>query len=223
MNDGAHENNATGNYRINNNKTTKTKSFEYKTNIIRSTPADNNRLHTKVVVPLKYLSNFWRSMDLLLMKCEIELNLRWTRNCIISEISRTAALGGDNLVEETTTISASFEKTNANLYIPAVTLSINNNIKFLKRLKQSFRRTVSLNKYRSGIKAELKSNSLDCMIDPTFRNINRLFVFSFKNGDDDPTRNSFDEYYMPLAEIKDFNALIDNKTFFDQPVKKRSV
>ena len=127
-------------------------------------------------------------------------------------------MGGDNLVEATTTISASFEKTNANLYIPAVTLSINNNIKFLKRLKQSFRRTVSLNKYRSGIKAELKSNSSDCMIDPTFRNINRLFVFSFKNGDDDPTRNSFDEYYMPLAEIKDFNALIDNKTFFDQPV-----
>ena len=35
-----------------------------------------------------------------------------------------------------------------------------------------------------------------------------------------PTRNSFDEYYMPLVEIKDFNALINNKPFFDQPVKK---
>ena len=49
------------------------------------------------------------------------------------------------------------------------------------------------------------------MIDPTFRNINRLFVLSFKNGDDDPTSNSFDEYYMLLVEIKDFNALIDSK------------
>ena len=36
-----------------------------------------------------------------------------------------------------------------------------------------------------------------------------------------PTRNSFDEYYMPLVEIKDFNALIDNKPFFDQPVKNK--
>ena len=50
----------------------------------------------------------------------------------------------------------------------------------------------------------------------------RLFVLSFKNGDDDPTRNSFDEYYIPLVvEIKDVNALIDNKQFFDQPVKHK--
>ena len=59
------------------------------------------------------------------------------------------------------------------------------------------------------------------MIDPTFRNINSLFVLSFKNGDDDPTRNSFDEHYMPLIEIKDFHALIDKKPFFDQPVKNK--
>ena len=48
-------------------------------------------------------------------------------------------------------------------------------------------------------------------------NINRLFVLSFRNDDDGPTGNSFVEYYMPLVEIKDFNALIDNKPFFDQP------
>ena len=59
------------------------------------------------------------------------------------------------------------------------------------------------------------------MIDPRFRNINTLFALSFKNGDDDPARNSFDEYYMPLVEIKVFNALIDNKPFFDWPVKNR--
>ena len=46
------------------------------------------------------------------------------------------------------------------------------------------------------------------------RNINRLFVLSLKNGNDDRTRDSFDKYYMPLVEIKDFNALIDNKPFF---------
>ena len=59
------------------------------------------------------------------------------------------------------------------------------------------------------------------MIDPTFKNIYRLFVLSFKNGDDDSTRNSFYKYYMSLVEIKDFNALIDNKPLFDQPVKSK--
>ena len=55
----------------------------------------------------------------------------------------------------------------------------------------------------------------------TFRNINRLFVLSFKNGNNDPTINSFYNYYIPLAEIKDFNALIDNIPFVDLPVKSK--
>ena len=84
-------------------------------------------------------------------------------------------------------------KNNTKLYIPVVTFSINNNIKFLEHLKQEeFRRTVSLNNYRYQISTELKNNNLDCMIDPTFRKINSLLVFLFKNGDDDPTRNSFE-------------------------------
>ena len=48
-----------------------------------------------------------------------------------------------------------------------------------------------------------------------------MFVISFKNCDNGPTRNSFDKYYMLLVEIKDFNALIDNKPFFDLPVKSK--
>ena len=48
-----------------------------------------------------------------------------------------------------------------------------------------------------------------------------MFILSFKNGDNDPTKNSFGEYYIPLVEIKDFNALIDNKPFFDQLVKNK--
>ena len=48
-----------------------------------------------------------------------------------------------------------------------------------------------------------------------------MFVLSFKNGDNDLMRDSFDQYYMPSVEIKDFNALIDNKPFFDQPVKNK--
>ena len=48
-----------------------------------------------------------------------------------------------------------------------------------------------------------------------------MFVLSFKNGNNNPTKNSFDEYYISLVEIKDFNTLIDNKPFFDQPVKNK--
>ena len=72
--------------------------------------------------------------------------------------------------------------------------------------------------------AQAKHSNLDYLIDPIFisnRNINRLFVLSFKNGSGNPTRNSFDEYYIRLVEIKDFNALIYNKPVFDQPVKNR--
>ena len=49
-----------------------------------------------------------------------------------------------------------------------------------------------------------------------------MLILSFKNGNNDPATNYFDKYYMPLVEIEDFNALIDNKTFFDKPVKKQT-
>ena len=80
---------------------------------------------------------------------------------------------------------------------------------------------ISWNKYRSEITTQTNSNNLDYLIDPNFRTINRLFVISFKTGNNDPTRNSFDEYYISLVEIKDFSALIDNKPFFDQLVKNK--
>ena len=59
------------------------------------------------------------------------------------------------------------------------------------------------------------------MINPKFRNINRLFVLSIKNDDNDPARDVFDKYYVPVENTKYFNALIDNKTFFDQPIKDK--
>ena len=61
------------------------------------------------------------------------------------------------------------------------------------------------------------------MINPPFRNINKLFAVSCILGRNLPKRNSFNRQYLPLVEIKDFNALIDNKPFFDQPVKKASI
>ena len=100
-------------------------------------------------------------------------------------------------------------------------MPFNDNIKFLENIKQGFKQTISWNKYRSEITTQAKNNNFDYLIDPTLRNINRLFVLSFKYGNDDPTRDLFDKYYMPLVEIKDINALVDNKPFFDQPVKNK--
>ena len=59
----------------------------------------------------------------------------------------------------------------------------------------------------------MENNNLDYLIDPIFRNVNRLFVLTFENGNNDPTRNYFNKYYMPLVEMKDFKALIDKKPF----------
>ena len=101
------------------------------------------------------------------------------------------------------TTGSTFQINNANFYIPLVTLSADVNIKFLENIKQGFKRTISWNKYRSEITTQPKNNNLDYLIDPTFRNINRLFVLAFKNGSNDPTSDSFDKYYVPLVEIKD--------------------
>ena len=98
-----------------------------------------------------------------------------------------------------------FKIKSTKLYTPVVTLSINNNIKFLERLKQGFKRTISWNKHRYEKRAQPKNNNQDYMIDPTSRNINGLFFQLLKNGENDPTRNSLLKYYMLLVKIKDFN------------------
>ena len=211
---------------INSIKTTTSKSFKYKTKVIGSTSNNNSRLNAEVAVPLKYLSNFWRSLDLCLISCEIEPDLRWTRNCVISEVLRAfreVDPNTDPVAYEvaTATTGATFQINNVKVYVPVATLSINDNIKFLENTKQEFKRTISWKKYKSEITTEAKNNNLDYLIDPTFRNINRLFVLSFKIGNDDPTGDSFDQYYMILVEIKYFDAIIDNKLFFDQPVKNK--
>ena len=199
LNDSANETDDNDN-KTNNNKTITNKLFEYQAKIIGSTPKDNSKLNTDVVVLLKYLSNFWRPLGLPL-----------------SEMTRTSEVSGANPADTILTTGVTFQINNAKLYFPVVTLSINDNI----NVKEGFKRTISWYKYRFEITTESKINNLDYLIDPAFRNINRLFVLPFKNGDNDPTRNYFDEYYMPLVEIKGFNALIENKPFFDQPVKNR--
>ena len=152
---------------------------------------------------------------------------RWPQDFKKSEISVTSKIAGNpndtppvRAVAARHATGAIFQMNHAKLYVPVVTLSINDNIKCLKNIKQWFKGTISRNKYRSEVRTQPKNDNLDRMIDPTFSNINRMFVLLFKNDNGDPTWNSFDRYYMPLVEIKYFNPLIDNKPFFYQPVKK---
>ena len=149
INDEENGNNVNNNG-INNDKTITSKSFECKTKIIGRTSNDNNTLDTEVVVPLKYLSNFWRFIDLSLIDCEIVLHLSWSKECIISDISITLRIpanpSANPLVQEVAAVKitgATFQINNAKLYVPAVTLSINDNIKFSGNIKQRLKRTIS--------------------------------------------------------------------------------
>ena len=98
-------------------------------------------------------------------------------------------------------------------------MSINDNIRFLENIKQGFKIKIPCGKYRCETITQPKSNNLDYMTNPTFRNVNCFLVLSFKNSDNNLGRNYYDNHYTPLAKIKDFNLLIGNKMFFDQPVK----
>ena len=106
---------------------------------------------------------------------------------------------------------------------PVVILSvvINDNIKSLANIKKRFKRRISWSKYRFETTTQTKNYNLDYLIYSIFRNTNRLFVLSFKNGNDDATENHFDKYYMSSVEIKAFNVLTNNKPFSDPPVKKK--
>ena len=99
-----------------------------------------------------------------------------------------------------------------------------NGIKLLEQLKTGFKRTIKWNKYRSQMTVQPQNNNLNYLIDPTFTNVNRLFVLSFQRiaGENNTTkdyRDSFSHYYVPNVRIKDFNVSIDRKSFFDLPVK----
>ena len=65
---------------------------------------------------------------------------------------------------------------------------------------------------------QTKTNNLNYLNDPTFNKVNRIFALSFQNEED---RTSFSKYYTPKVEIKDFNVLIDGKSFFNMPVKNK--
>ena len=111
-------------------------SFKYKKNIVGKTQEDS-LTNAKVVIPLKHLSNFWRSLNIPLINCEVELILTWFKNCVlIDKSTREANYAVDpNVYEIDNPENAIFEITDTKLYVPVVTLSKENDAKFLEQPK----------------------------------------------------------------------------------------
>ena len=150
-----------------------------------------------------------------LINCEVSFILTWSENCVITSMEKRITV---KTRRDASPTGATFKIADTKLYVPVVTLSTENYNNFLKQLKSGFKRTIKWNKYRSEMTNQTKTNHLNYLIDPTFTKVNRLFVLSFENEED---RTSFSKYYVPKVEIKDFNVLIDGKSFFDVPVKNK--
>ena len=147
----------------------------------------------------------------------MSLALIWSENCVITSMEkRILVVGQPNRGDSPE--SAAFKIKKCKLYVPVVTLSAENDNKLLKQLKVGPKRTFKWNIYRSEMSNQTKNNNLNYLIDPTFTNVNRLFVLTFENEDD---RTSFSKYHIQKIEIKDFNVLIDGKPFFEIPVKNK--
>ena len=152
---------------------------------------------TEVIIPLKYLSNFWRSLNISLINCEVELILTWSKNCILADIT----VGANANPAIVAPVTLTFEITHTKLYVPVVTLSKENDIKLLEQLISGFKGTIKWNKYRSQMTAQPQINNLNDLNDPTFTNVNKLFVLPFTRTNIHNYRNSL-HYYVPDAEIK---------------------
>ena len=128
-------------------------SFDYKANFMENDVTHNNltKNDVKVVVPLKHLSNFWKSLNMPLINCEVELILTWFKSCaLIDKLTRDANYDADPIVRRfDNPKNATFQITDTKLYVPVVTLSKENDINLLEKLKSGFKRTIKWNKYRS--------------------------------------------------------------------------
>ena len=99
-------------------------------------------INVEIMVPLKYLSYFWRTLEMPLINCEVELILTWSAGCAI-------------IYTDVANQDPTFTIKETNLYVPVVTLSTQDNAKLLPQLKSGFKITICWNKYLS--KTELLS------------------------------------------------------------------
>ena len=150
-----------GNDNFGNIRVVNSEAFKYKNKIIGNTynvdstipnPAGGARIansnyvannsgkkSVELAIPLKYLGNFWRALNIPLITCEVSLELNWNKKCVITSIQRKLNLDGGNTEAST---DATLSITDCKLYIPVVTLSKDDEIKLLTNLKSGFTREI---------------------------------------------------------------------------------
>ena len=166
----------------------------------------NGTQEAELAIPLKYLGNFWRALNIPLIN----------KNCVITSLEERQFDAGPPVVRDNSPTGATLAINDCKLYIPVVTLSKDDETKLLTNLKSGFKREIIWNKYRSQMTTEAINNNLNILIDLTFTNVNRLFVLVYQNVDD---RQSYDEFYLPKVMVKDYHVIIDKLAFFDLPIK----
>ena len=188
-------------------------SFKYKIKLlgtIEQLDADATRvgrLNVKVVVPLKYLSNFFRSLEMPLINCKIKLNLTWEKNCVLS----------------TDAVNAVFIINDTKLYVPAVTLSKEDNKDFIEQQNKGFQRSIYWNEYKTKeLTEDANANVFKYInLDPSFQGVNRLFVMAYSRVCyNQATRNGQKKYYLPRIDLKKHNVIIDGRNFYDNPIER---
>ena len=174
-------------------------SFKFNQKITGSTGDDGTKA-VQMIVPLKYVSNFCRTLEMPLINCEINFILTWSANRVIP-----CAVAGQ---------ATTFAITNTKLYVPVVTLSTQESGKLLQQLKSGFRHTINWNKYH--LKTELLNAPnpyLDFLIDPSFQGVNRLFVLPFNALDD---RTGHSDIIFQLQKQKTIMLSLIEKTIINQ-------
>ena len=190
-------------------------SFKYKFSLLGNIPqvdahpARVGRLNVKVVVPLKYLSNFSRSLEMPLVNCKIKLNLTWKKEFVLSTADDEAVF----IINDT------------KMYVPVVTLSKEDNKDFIEQQNKGFQRSIYWNEYKT--KGEPKNDDANnfnyISLDPSFQGVNRLFVMAY-NKLDEANGNQFNRdskrvYYLPRNELNKYNVIIDGRNFYDNPIE----
>ena len=176
-------------------------SSKFKIKITGKTPIDDNEKDVEIMVPLKYLSNFWRTLEMPLINCEVNLILTWSSTCVITN----------------STGAGTFEITDTKILCSCSDFIQQ---KFFQQLKSGFKRVINWNKYLSKPELLTQIPNLNHLVEPSFQGVNRLFVLAFEG---DTQRTSHSGYYFPNVEIKDYNIMINGENVFDQPIKNNKV
>ena len=188
--------------------TANSSSFKYKCSFFKPLIDPDNGVfkNLKIAAPLKYLSDFWRSLEMPLINCKIHLELNRPKDCAMSAIADTT-----------------FKITNTKLYVPIVTLSSKDNVKLSKQVNEGFKRPVHWKEYKTKIDSKnLDNDNLTIFpLDASFPEVRRLLVLGFDNNNNvnkKVDRNSHTKYFPPRVEITDYNVLIVGRNVYDQPI-----